>query len=167
MKAARYWIEKLKLLKHPEGGYYREVYRSDENINKSALSSRYSGSRSVATSIYFLLDGDDFSCFHRLQSDETWHFYQGSTLELLVLDDHGELMVFLLGPDFEAGERLQVTISRNHWFAARVVDKQSYTLVGCTIAPGFHFNDFELADRSKLIKEFPKHEKLIEELTLK
>lgn len=165
MKTAQYWIEILELVKHPEGGYYKEVYRSDENIYKNALPSRYSGDRNVATSIYFLINGDEFSSFHRIQSDETWHFYQGTTLELLVIDDHGKLMVFKLGVDLEAGEQLQHTIPRNHWFAARVIDKGSYTLVGCTVAPGFHFDDFELAERSKLIGQFPKHKKLIEELT--
>lgn len=167
MKSASYWIEKLQLEKHPEGGYYREVYRSEESIPANLLSVRYRGSRNLATSIYFLLHGHEFSCFHKIQSDETWHFYQGSTLELFVLDADGNLMRHLMGHNLDQGENLQLTILRNHWFAARVIDRGSYALVGCTVAPGFHFDDFELAERSKLIKAFPQHMELIQELTIK
>ena len=166
MNQANSWIEKLKLEKHPEGGYFKEVYRSEELLEKNNLPSRYSGDRNIATSIYFLLKDDEFSSFHRIQSDETWHFYAGSTLELFVLENNGNLAHFLLGQDLEAGEHLQITIPRNHWFGARVVDKTSYSLLGCTVAPGFHFNDFELADRTKLTQEFPEQVKIIRELTL-
>jgi len=165
MSAAEYWISKLELVKHPEGGYYKEVYRANESIKKDALPSRYQGDRKFATSIYFLLKSDEFSCFHRIQSNETWHFYQGTTLDLFVLNDHGKLMHLLLGKDLEADEHLQITITRNHWFAARIIKKDSFSLLGCTVAPGFHFDDFELADQSKLIRQFPRHEKLIKELT--
>ncbi|MCK5704471.1 MAG: cupin domain-containing protein [Cyclobacteriaceae bacterium] len=167
MKKANYWIDKLNLEKHPEGGYFREAYRSDENIEKGALPNRYNSDRSIATSIYFLLKGDDFSGFHRIQSDETWHFYLGTTLELFVLGDDGQLNCQLLGQNPEAGENFQITIPRNHWFGARVVDKNSYALLGCTVAPGFHFDDFELAEREDLIKLFPQHTLIIQELTMK
>ena len=120
MNTANYWIEKLDLTQHPEGGYFKEVYRSDENIPESALPDRYQGERSFATSIYFLLKGVEFSSFHRIQSDETWHFYVGSTLELYVLSEDGALQKYLLGRNLENGERLQLIISRNCWFAARV-----------------------------------------------
>ena len=160
-----YWIEKLGLTKHPEGGYFREVYRSDEKLTQVSLPARYSGDRSIATSIYFLLGGKEFSSVHRIQSDETWHFYPGSTLELFVLDNLGKVTQYLLGQDIESGELLQVTILRNHWFGARVADKESFALLGCTVAPGFHFDDFELADRMKLTAEFPQHKAIINELT--
>lgn len=165
MKTARYWIDTLNLVKHPEGGYFSEVYRSDENIEKSALSERYNGDRSIATSIYFLLKYEDFSSFHRIQSDETWHFYTGTTLELFVLGEDKKLIRFLLGQDPDVGETFQVTIPRNHWFGGRVLDKNSYALLGCTVAPGFHFDDFELGNREKLITEFPQHKAIITELT--
>ena len=165
MNTANYWIEKLELTKHPEGGYFKEVYRSDENIEESALPERYRGGRSFATSIYFLMKGDEFSSFHRIQSDETWHFYVGSVLELYVLSKEGVLEKNLLGRDLQQGELLQVTIPRNYWFGARVLDRNSFALVGCTVAPGFHFDDFELADRKELLKQFPGHETIIEELT--
>lgn len=159
MNKANGWIEKLKLEKHPEGGYFKEVYRSEEKLDADSLPARYSSDRNMATSIYFLLKGDEFSSFHRIQSDETWHFYAGSTLELFVLETKGKLARFLLGQDVEAGEYLQLTIPRNHWFGAKVVDANSYSLLGCTVAPGFHFDDFELANAS-LMEEFPsiKHE---------
>jgi len=165
MNTANYWIEKLNLEKHPEGGYFREMYRSEENIQKNALPDRYNGDRSVATSIYFLLNGNEFSSFHKIQSDETWHFYTGTTLKLWVISERGKLLYHLLGQNPEAGEHLQITIPRNHWFAGRVVDKNSFALLGCTVAPGFNFDDFELGDRKKLIDEFSQHRKIIEELT--
>lgn len=165
MNKANGWIEKLKLEKHPEGGYFKEVYRSAEKLDADSLPARYSSDRNMATSIYFLLKGDEFSSFHRIQSDETWHFYAGSTLELFVLENDGKLTRFLLGQNIEVGEHLQLTIPRNHWFGARVVDAKSYSLLGCTVAPGFHFDDFELADRSKLTEEFPVHKEIIRELT--
>ena len=154
-------------MKHPEGGYFREVYRADENIEKFALPDRYMGDRSFATSIYFLLKGEEFSSFHRIKSDETWHFYLGTTLELFVLDNDGKLIRYLLGQNLESGENLQITIPKNSWFAGRVVDKSGFALLGCTVAPGFQFDDFELAEREKLIKRFPDHQFIIQELTIK
>ncbi len=165
MNTVNYWIEKLELTKHPEGGYFKEVYRSDENMEESALPERYRGERAFATSIYFLLKGDEFSSFHRIQSDETWHFYVGSVLELNVLSIEGVLEKYLLGRELEKGELLQVTIPRNHWFGARVLDRNGFALLGCTVAPGFHFDDFELADREELLEQFPAHSEIIRELT--
>jgi hypothetical protein len=165
MHTAKYWIEKLDLVKHPEGGYFKEVYRSDEIIPKSALNARYGTSRRIATSIYFLLKGNQFSTFHRIQSDETWHFYVGSALELYVLNEDGSFVKHLLGRNIEDNEQLQVTITRNHWFGARVREKSGFALVGCTVAPGFDFEDFELAGREKLLRQYPQHESLILALT--
>ena len=166
MKAAKYWIEKLKLKKHPEGGFYIESYRAKESIKKEALPNRYTEDRSYATSIYFLLQKDDYSSFHRLKSDEIWHFYLGTTLELILIEHNGNLKKYLLGPDYEAGEHLQLTIPRNHWFAAKLPDRTGYALVGCTMAPGFHFDDFELANRESLIQQFPQHKELITTMTV-
>jgi len=165
MNKENYWIDKLNLSKHPEGGFFKEVYRSDENIAVGALPDRYKGDRSFSTSIYFLLKDDDYSGFHRILSDETWHFYTGTTLELFVLCDDGRLVRHLLGQDVKAGENLQMTIPKNHWFSARVLDKNSYALLGCTVAPGFHFDDFEIANRHKLMFKFPQHHQIINELT--
>jgi uncharacterized protein len=167
MEKANFWIGKLNLKKHPEGGYYGEVYQSEEQIEKQALPERYRGSRSLATSIYFLLKGNEFSSFHRLQSDETWHFYEGATLELFVIGKDGALHRILLGRNPDAGETHQTTIGHNHWFAARVTDPAGYALVGCTVSPGFHFDDFELADRVELMAQYPQHGQLIKDLTFK
>lgn len=166
MNDADYWIEKLNLELHPEGGYFREVYRSDENIAMKALPDRYNDNRSFSTSIYFLLKGEQISSFHRIKSDETWHFYQGTTLKLFIIGIDGTLTTRLLGNKIEEEESLQITIPRNNWFGGKVVDKNSFALLGCTVAPGFHFDDFELAEKQKLINKLPKHKDLIEELTI-
>jgi predicted cupin superfamily sugar epimerase len=166
MNAAEYWIDKLGLKHHPEGGYFKEVYRADEEIVQSALPERYSGKRSFATSIYFLLTGKQFSAFHRIKTDETWHFYHGLGLELFLLTHNGSLEKHLMGPEYESGERFQITIPRDHWFAARTTSKDGYALVGCTVSPGFHFEDFELADRKILLQEYPQHTDIINELAI-
>jgi len=167
MYTANYLIEKLKLNKHPEGGYFKEMYRSEEIMPGNALPNRYNGERAFATSIYFLLKGNEFSSFHKIQSDETWHFYEGSTLELYILNENSGISTYLLGRDLEKREQFQVTVPRNHWFGARVLDSESFALLGCTVAPGFHFDDFELAERKTLVEQFPQHEKIINELTFK
>ncbi len=166
MKSAEYWITTLGLKSHQEGGYFKEAYRSVESYgNSGGLPSRYENERSFGTAIYFLLKENGFSAFHRLQSDEIWHFYTGSPFEIFVLTNTGDLEHFLLGNNPEAGEVFQLTIPRGHWFAARLVDQTSYGLAGCTVAPGFQFDDFELAERKKLVAEFPQHNQLITELT--
>jgi len=161
---ADYWIQNLKLQPHPEGGFYKETYRSPENIPGSGLPDRFKGDRSFSTAIYFLLRSEDRSLFHRIKSDELWHYHAGSALSISVLDDRG-LTVYTLGPDLEKGESLQIVIPAGCWFGAKVDRENSYTLSGCTVAPGFDFQDFELADRSTLFKTFPAHHSIIEKLT--
>ncbi len=162
--SANYWIEKLKLIKHPEGGYYKEVYRSDESINQNSLPERFRGTRCLATSIYFLLKGDEFSAFHKIKSDEIWHFHAGTTLTLFIINKEGELLNYMLGANFENKEQFQITIPKESWFAAKVNNPKSFTLVGCTVAPGFDFSDFELAKKDDLIQDFPEHKELIDSL---
>ncbi|MEI6822226.1 MAG: cupin domain-containing protein [Bacteroidota bacterium] len=166
MKDANYWINHLQLLKHPEGGYYKEVYRSEELINQNHLPNRFNGDRCFCTAIYFLLQKNDFSAFHRIKSDETWHFYQGTSLTLYMIDESGVLTSSILGNNPENNESLQITIPQNTWFAAHVNDKSSYTLTGCTVAPGFDFADFELGKRNELINLFPQHKEVITLLSL-
>src|SRR5688572_25593675 len=136
MVAAEYWINHLQLNPHPEGGFYKETYRSAENILQQGLPGRFPGERSFSTAIYFLLRSQDRSLFHRIQSDELWHFYHGSSLTLYVLDNRG-LSTHKLGANPESEESLQITIPANSWFGAMVNNKDSYTLSGCTVAPGF------------------------------
>ncbi|MGK7395807.1 MAG: cupin domain-containing protein [Candidatus Cyclobacteriaceae bacterium M3_2C_046] len=165
-ESAEFWINHLNLNKHPEGGYFREVYRGEQIIPENTLSAGYQGPRNVSTSIYFLLEGKDFSAFHRIKSDETWHFYVGSALEIYQLEDtNRNYSKIVLGTEVLNQQQLQYTIPRNHWFAARVVDPDGFSLVGCTVAPGFDFADFELAESGQLIKHFPQQEALIVRLT--
>jgi uncharacterized protein len=162
-KDAQYWIHHLGLSPHPEGGYYRATYKSDLTIVRSALPSSYQGDRSASTAIYFLLDEGNFSAFHRIASDEVWHFYAGSSLVVYVIDPEGNYSELHLGSD--EGEVFQAVVKAGSWFASRVRDAAGFALVGCTVAPGFDFADFELGVRSELIRAFPAHRKLIEELT--
>lgn len=163
---ADYWIKKLGLISHPEGGYYRESYRSDEMIPVGALPVRFSGGeRAFSTAIYFLLSGSDFSAFHRLHSDEMWHFYGGAPLTIHSLDEKGGYSRWTLGCDVEKGEAFQAVIKAGSWFGATLEDVDSFALVGCTVAPGFDFRDFEMGDRSELIRLYPGHRALIEQLT--
>jgi predicted cupin superfamily sugar epimerase len=164
MKPAEYWIEQLHLQAHPEGGFYRETYRSQEFIPRTGLPERFSTDRNVSTAIYFLLRSQDRSLFHRIKSDEMWHFYAGGSLSIFVLKE-GKLSIMTLGEEIGKGQSLQIVVPANCWFGAKVNEIDSYTLAGCTVAPGFDFQDFELADRSTLLKEFPSYKSVIEMLT--
>ncbi len=165
MRDAAYWISRLNLTKHPEGGYYRSTYASPVQIAQSALPPGFTGPRLASTAIYFLVDGSNFSAFHRLQSDEVWHFYAGSALIIHVIAPDGPASEILLGDDPESGESFQCVVKAGCWFGARVRDSKSFALVGCTMAPGFDFEDFELATRAELTGLFPQHRELIERLT--
>lgn len=161
---AQYWVEKLNLQPHPEGGYYRETYRSEQRLLGCCLH-EHEGPRSVATTIYFLLPAEQFSALHRLRSDEIWHFYAGSPLTLHIIDPQGNLSQIKLGANAENGETFQAVVKAGCWFGATVDDSDGYTLVGCTVAPGFEFEDLELGDRQKLLERYPQHRELIERLT--
>jgi predicted cupin superfamily sugar epimerase len=154
MTAAQ-WIAALGLEPHPEGGWFRETYRAREHIEASGLPARYGGPRSFSTSIYFLLEGTQFSAFHRLKSDELWHFHAGGSLQVWIIDEAGRLRTERVGPDPAAGDRLQLVLPAGTWFAARPLAAADYTLLGCTVAPGFDFADFELAGRAALAGRFP------------
>ena len=162
---AQKYIEKLQLKLHPEGGYYKEIYRAGEIILAEHLPKRYKSSRNFSTSIYFLLEGNQVSNFHRLKSDEQWHFYDGSTIVLYVINENGNLNKNLLGRNIEKGESLQTIVKHNSWFAAELLDKRSFALIGCTVAPGFDFNDFDLGKRDELINIFPQFRDLIIKFT--
>lgn len=162
---ATFIIKLLSLSPHPEGGYFRETYRSPEEVPAPALDARYRETRSISTAIYFLLTGDTFSSFHRLHSDEIWHFYAGDPVRLHLIYPDGRHIEILVGSDLSVGEIPQAVIPSGTWFAAKVENPAGYTLIGCTVAPGFDFADFELADRTALVKQFPHHEKIITSLT--
>ncbi|MCU0325058.1 MAG: cupin domain-containing protein, partial [Spirosomaceae bacterium] len=157
MKPASYWVEKYNMQSHPEGGYFAETYRSSETIGKDALPNRFSGDRSYATGIYFLLEGHHFSAFHRIQSDEMWHFYAGNPLSVYYIDFEGNIQIIKLGNNPDNGEVFQAVVPAGVWFGSKPSELNGYSLVGCTVAPAFDFADFELADRATLIEEFPQH----------
>ncbi len=164
---AAYWINKLNLLAHPEGGYYKEIYRSEEFIEQTVLPNRYSSKHSLSTSIYFLLNKNQISAFHKLQSDEIWHYHTGASLKIHIISNDGNYKEVKLGLSLEDGESPQIIIPHNHWFAAELLDKSSFTLIGCTVAPGFDFTDFILGKQDILKKLFPQHSDLIVRMTNK
>lgn len=166
MKTANYWIENLKLAPHPEGGFFKETYRSEGVIPKAVLPEAFSGDRSFSTSIYFLLNENNFSAFHKINQDELWHFYDGVPLTIHVLDPDGNYYMNKLGRNIEERENLQVMVNAGCYFAAECNDKTAYSLVGCTVAPGFDFDDFEMPARNRLIELFPAHKTIIEKFTL-
>ena len=158
-------ISSLELQPHPEGGYFRETYRSDARISAADLPWTSSSGRNAATSIYYLLEGRDFSAFHRIAQDEIWHFYEGSVVEIHMIDPGGKYRIQCLGRDIGNGEIHQFTVPANCWFAARLKDHSSYSLVGCTVSPGFDFEDFQMAVRVDLVRDFPEFEAIIKALT--
>ena len=164
-EGARYWIEKLKLEPHPEGGYFRVTYVAELAFSKKSLPAQYTGSRPASTAIYFLLDAKSFSAFHRIQSDELWHFYAGDPLVVHVIGPSGDLSEILLGNDVEAGQVFQSSVKAGRWFASELKLGGLFALVGCTVSPGFDFDDFELGKQEKLQQLYPQHKKLIEKLT--
>ncbi|NTV51791.1 MAG: cupin domain-containing protein [Candidatus Firestonebacteria bacterium] len=164
-RSADFWIRRLELRAHPEGGYYREIYRSTETIDVPSLPARYRGNRAWGTSIYFLLKSSEPSNFHRLLTDEIWHFYAGGSLTLHTLTSDGTYGTNRLGPDFDEGERFQLVIPAGTWFGANVNPTGTFALIGCTLAPGFDFADFELGRREDLATRFPAHREIIEKLT--
>lgn len=163
MQSVKYWIEKLKLEKHPEGGWFKEVYRSEEGIAENCLPEGFSGARIFSTSIYYLLEGDDFSAFHRIKSDEIWHYYKGNSPIEIISIENGKIKKHLCGNGTGENQFFQIVVPKNTWFAARLYLKSGYALVGCTVSPGFYFDDFEMAGK-ELLEEFPNLENEISEL---
>ena len=163
--SADYWIKHLKLQPHPEGGAYARIYTADLIIPRLSLSESFSGDRNSCTHIYYLLQENDFSAFHRIRSDELWHFYDGDTLCIYEINKQGELTKHLLGKDPENNESPFCVIKAGNWFASGLKTKTSYVLAGCTVSPGFDFAEFEMGDRIKLIKQYPQHKELIISLT--
>jgi len=155
-------VKRFDLKPHPEGGFYSETYRSTEIIPKTALSGRFSGDRHHSSAIYFLLEKDNFSAFHRIQSDECWHFYSGDPLWVHVLYDNGRSETITLGNTEDAV--FQFVVPAGCWFASETAPGGVFSFVGCTVAPAFDFQDFELAKAEELIKNFPKQKELIQRL---
>ena len=163
MKNAAFYITYLQLKPHPEGGYYAETYRSTGNIPVSVLPG-FNDNRSFSTAIYYLLEQGGFSAFHHIKSDECWHHYAGDTLLIHVLYNNGDYTCIKLGQAINKQERLQFVVPANTWFAAECSANSRFVLCGCTVAPGFDFADFEMAEKELLIKSFPLHHEIISKL---
>ena len=162
---ADYFIKHLSLQPHPEGGYYKETYRAAESIAAGALPQRFTGDRHFSTAIYYLLQKGDYSAFHRIKSDECWHWYAGDTLLIHVIESNGNYYCARLGNKLENGDTFQFVVPATAWFAAEPEDKSSFVFSGCTVAPGFVFSDFEMADRQFLMDAYKKHAVLIMRLS--
>jgi len=157
-QTASYWIEHLNLQPHPEGGYYKEVFRSDVNVARLPAVE----ARKAITSIYYLLEGADFSGFHRIASDELWYFHKGSPLVIHVIDEQGGYTAIELS-DQSTGS-LSIAINAGLWFAAEIPSRKDFTLASCAVAPGFEFTEFEMAKKQELTVLYPQHAGLLHRL---
>jgi len=147
-----YWIHKLNLEKHPEGGYYRETHRSERLID----------GRNLTTNIYYLLPASVLSHFHRLKYDEYWYFHLGSALSLHCFFQDGSYIQYQLGNNPDKGQRLSLTIPGGTIFGGEVADKDGFVLVSCNMTPGFHFEDFEMIEQHELMDKYPAYRHIIE-----
>jgi predicted cupin superfamily sugar epimerase len=154
-------IQTLDLKPHPEGGFYKETYRgsSEIEVEKQKM-------RNTATAIYYLLLDEDKSHFHKVLSDEIWLYHQGKTVEIYEIDNSGNLIIHYLGIDIQNGEKPQIVIPKNHWFAAKIKNNAGFCLVSCIVAPGFEFEDFVLANQEDLLKQYPQYQEIIEQMCL-
>lgn len=157
-------IELHSLKPHPEGGYFRETYRSAGEIPTEHLP-EHGGARNHSTAIYFLLPEGTKSVLHRIKSDEVWHFYLGGPLTLIQIAPDGTVEEVVLGQDVQAGQKVQHVVPAGYWFGAYPCAGSAYSFVGCTVAPGFDFADFEMGNRDELLKLFPLAGVIIRALT--
>ena len=155
----QYWLNRLNLNPHPEGGYFKEIYRSSDLMKVPDIDDK----RNISTAIYYLLTEGSFSAFHRIRSDECWHFYAGDSLSIHMIHPDGLFESKIIGNQKKNEEEPFAVVPKNTWFAAK--SNGAFSLVGCTVAPGFDFADFEMAEREKLISQFPLCFSLIEEFT--
>lgn len=157
----------LGLSPHPrEGGWYVRTWESPEMVGAAAFGdARYAGPRRTSTAIYYLLEPGTFSEMHRLKSDEVFHHYLGEAVEMLQLREDGSSERVVIGKDLAAGERPQVTVERDVWQGSRLVWAEGFALLGCTVSPGFEFEDYEAGDRAGLVERWPEWAEMIEKLT--
>jgi hypothetical protein len=157
--------KQLGLIAHPEGGYYIQTYKSAELISHETLDPRYPGARATGTAIFYLLEPGTFSELHRLKSDEIFHFYLGDPVEQLQLWQDGSSRLAIIGSDLARGHTPQLVVPKDVWQGARLVSGGSFALLGCTVAPGFEFEDYESGTRESLIHKYPSRRELISSLT--
>jgi predicted cupin superfamily sugar epimerase len=155
-------VRRLDLKPHPEGGFFSETYRSAERVMRDKDGGGSAETRSASTAIYYLLSDGAHSAWHRIKSDEVWHFYAGEPLNVHVLDETGALVTHKLGNALTHADAVfQAVVPAGLWFAAECADPATFALVGCTVAPGFEFSEFELADVDALKARHPQHAALI------
>jgi predicted cupin superfamily sugar epimerase len=157
--------QKLGLVSHPEGGWYIQTYKSQETIAREGLNSRYPAARATGTAIYYLLEPSTFSEMHRLKSDEIFHFYIGDPVEMLQLWPDGSAQIVVLGTDLERGHLPQLVVPKDVWQGSRLIPGGSFALLGCTVSPGFEFEDYESGARQPLVDQYPSQEQMISALT--
>lgn len=162
MYTADYFIEKLQMTAHVEGGYFSESYRSNEGHERTTEG--VLESRSLWSSIYFLLRDGEVSNFHRLKSDEMWYYQSGSPLSIYMISPEGKLTIEKLGLQIDAGEKPQVLVPKGYIFGS-AMNEPGYGLVGCMVSPGFVFEDFELFSRQTLLELYPEHEAVVLKLS--
>ena len=158
MQSIENLIEQMQLQPHPEGGYYRSTLRADDTLTLER------GERPLYTSIYFLLRSQDISHFHRLQSDEIWYYHGGSALTIHMIHSDGTYEAQKLGLNVDVGERPQIIVKKNTIFGSSVDEENTFGLVGCMVAPGFDFVDFELFTQQQLLAQYPQHEAVIKKM---
>lgn len=159
-------IEHYNMIAHPEGGYYVETYKSSGIIDASALPIGW-GNHSYSTAIYFLLREKEYSHLHRIRQDEMWHFYLGDSLRIVIIHENGRYEEIILGQDVLNGQVVQCVVPAGAWFGATPETGSRYSFVGCTVAPGFEFSDFELATTQELEQSFPQHKEKIKDFIIK
>lgn len=158
-------IERLDLQPHPEGGYYREAFRAPTTVDHPGIPAGENRQRCGGSLIYYLLEAEDFSAFHRVRwTEEIWHFYAGAPVELHMIDADGRHSVRTIHDSFGETEPTCV-VPAGCWQAARLADTSGWALCGCTVAPGFEFADFQMPPRSELLQRFGQHAAVIEALT--
>ena len=155
---AAHWVKHLQLHSHPEGGFYKEVYRSAKQVMRNPPG----GLKAACTSIYYLISEADFSGFHRIESDELWYFHKGGPLHVYVIDVNGGLTTHELS-DKVTGD-LQIVVEAGQWFAAELPSREGYALVSCAVAPGFDFSEFKMAKKADMAQQYPQHTALINRL---
>lgn len=155
MKNAEYYIGKLEMSPHVEGGYFKESFLSNDEVRKD---------RKLWSSIYFLLRTGEVSNFHRLKSDELWYYHDGEALTIYMITPDGDLIIKQLGINIENGEVPQVLVPKGHIFGS-AMNNEGFSLVGCMVAPAFEYEDFELFEREYLLNLYPEHKDVILKLT--
>ncbi len=157
----------LGLAPHPrEGGWFVQTYAAAETIASSAFAdARYPGPRRTSTAIYYLLEPETFSEMHRLRSDEIFHFYAGDPVAMLQLHPDGSGQTIVIGNDLSQGQRPQVVVERGVWQGSRLVAGGRWALLGCTVCPGFEYEDYDSAGRDELFAKWPEFSELLTALT--